>query len=737
MATAVTGRPVEPEVWGGIECTVNRIADRFRDQLTQNGHAWRTTDLGRFAKLGISAIRYPVLWERTGDVQGDVADWHWVDERLGRLSHLGMRPIIGLVHHGSGPTGTSLVQESFAHGLAAFADNMARRYPWVDSYTPVNEPLTTARFSGLYGHWYPHGRSEREFCSALLNQCRGIVLAMHSIAQNNPAARLIQTENLEEIHSTRKLRYQADFENERRWLSIDLLLGRVDRHHALWRYLLDSGIEERSLAWFAEHPLTCEVILGWNYYLTSERFLDQRLRRYPAETHGGNAIERYADLEAVRVRGEGLAGLRSLLLQAWQRYQRPMAITEVHLGCHRESQVRWLLDAWNTAVDLQQSGVDIRAVTAWSLLGAYDWNSLCTRADGCYEPGVFDLRGGTPRPTALAKAVSDIARGEQPNSPAIPRQGWWDLPSRLLYRPVFTSPRSERLPAASRRESTPLLILGATGTLGKAFARACMERGISHSTLSRRDLDITDQQQVRQVLAQRRPWAMINAAGYVRVDDAEADADNCQRANTLGPANLALACAELEMPLVTFSSDLVFDGGQQSPYIERDAVRPLSVYGRSKAAAERQVLSIFPAALVIRTSAFFGPWDEYNFLTQSLRRLTAGLPVMAADDWIISPTYVPDLVHATLDLLVDGEQGLWHLANGTPTNWADFARMGAAEAGLDPSFIRGCPGSELRLAAPRPIFSALGSERGLHLPQLSSAVRRYWTATGRTMFALA
>jgi dTDP-4-dehydrorhamnose reductase len=734
MATAVTGRLVKPEVWGGIECTVNRVADHYGDQLVKNGHAQRSGDLDLFASLGIKALRYPVLWERTADLQGNVRDWTWPDERLGRMRELRVRPIVGLVHHGSGPLGTSLLQESFATGLAAYAANVARRYPWVDSYTPVNEPLTTARFSGLYGHWYPHSRRDQEFCLALINQCRGIVLAMQAITEVNPAACLVQTENLERIHSTRKLRYQADFENERRWLSIDLLLGRIDRHHALWNYLLDSGIAERDLAWFIDHALSCRVILGWNYYLTSERFLDQRLRRYPLETHGGNGRERYADLEAVRVRGEGLTGLRGLLLEAWERYRLPLAVTEVHLGCHRESQVRWLLDAWNTVVDLHQSGVDIRAMTAWSLLGAYDWNNLCTRFDGFYEPGVFDLRGGAPRATALAKAVSEIAHGSEPTNSAIPQHGWWDLPARLLYRPVFTSARSTRRPMLVRREATPLLILGAAGTLGKAFAWACRERGLSHATVPRRELDITDREQIRQVLAQRRPWAVINAAGYVRVDAAETDGENCYRVNAVGAANLAAACAKSGLPLVTFSSDLVFDGGRQSPYIERDTVRPLCVYGRSKAEAEQEVLSIHPAALVIRTSAFFGPWDEYNFLTQSLRCLAAGSCVSAAEDWIVSPTYVPDLVHASLDLLVDGEHGLWHLANSTPSSWADFARMGAVEAGLDQQLVHGCPGSELRLAAPRPAFSALGSERGLHLPELTSAIRRYWQASQRSMF---
>ena len=105
-----------------------------------------------------------MLWER---VERD--GWAWTDERLGRLRELGLRPIVGLVHHGSGPPHTSLVDPGFATGLAAFARAAAERYPWVDAWTPVNEPLTTARFSGLYGFWYPHGRDAASISRALLN----------------------------------------------------------------------------------------------------------------------------------------------------------------------------------------------------------------------------------------------------------------------------------------------------------------------------------------------------------------------------------------------------------------------------------------------------------------------------------------------------------------------------------------------------------------------------------------
>src|SRR3954463_15166732 len=163
------------ELWGGVECTVNRVGDIYHDQLARTGHDRRDDDLERFAALGLRTLRYPLLWERIAPDDLDRADWGWADRRLAAMQRLGITPIAGLVHHGSGPRWTDLTQPSFAEGLAAYAGAVGRRYPWIDAYTPINEPLTTARFSGLYGHWYPHGTDDATFVRCLLVQCRAIV----------------------------------------------------------------------------------------------------------------------------------------------------------------------------------------------------------------------------------------------------------------------------------------------------------------------------------------------------------------------------------------------------------------------------------------------------------------------------------------------------------------------------------------------------------------------------------
>jgi dTDP-4-dehydrorhamnose reductase len=505
-------------------------------------------------------------------------------------------------------------------------------------------------------------------------------------------------------------------------MTLDLLTGRVDASHPFRRWLLRAGASEAELAFFTEQPCPPAVV-GLNYYLTSDRFLDDRLVKYPSCFHGGNGRIEYADVEAVRARRHGIVGHEALMMRAWERYHLPVAMTEVHLGCTREEQMRWLLESWRAARRARERGADVRAITAWALLGCYDWDSLVTCDDGRYEPGVYDVRSPEPRPTALATLVRTLANNEEPDHPVLASPGWW----RRLDRQIYATPAAPVLPTSGGR---PLLIVGSTGTLGRAFQRIAAERGLTAVVVGRQELDITNPTRVDAVLRRFTPWAVINAAGYVRVDAAEADGAACQVANAAGPANLAAACRRRGLPLVTFSSDLVFDGRMARPYVEDDAPSPLNVYGASKAEAERRVLALLPAALVIRTSAFFGPWDEHNFLAALFRALDAEEDFAAPDDSIVSPTYVPDLVHASLDLLIDGERGIWHLANAGAVSWWELARRAAALAGRRVDGIHAVATRELWQPAERPAYSALGSRRAALMRPLDEALTAYVTARG-------
>ena len=702
------------ELWGGLECTVARIGDDFRDQSAETGHRDRIEDLDRIAALGIRTLRYPVIWETVSPDRPEAADWRWHDARLDRLRRLGIDPIAGLVHHGSGPRCTNLLDPAFPELLAGYAERVARRYPWIGRYTPVNEPLTTARFSALYGHWHPHARDYGAFLRAVVQQCRATVLAMRAIRRVNPSAQLVQTDDFGKTFSTPLLAYQAEHDNERRWLTFDLLCGRVDRQHPLWGFFTYwAGVSETDLEFFLDGDGAPDII-GINHYLTSERFLDQRLQRYPEHLWGGNGQHRYADAEAVRVAlPSDDIGPAARLREVWERYRRPIAVTEAHHGCTRDEQVRWLMEVWNAARTVRAEGADIRAVTLWSLLGTVDWNTLLTQRNNIYEIGVFDIRGPQPRPTALARAAEALAAEGAYDHPVLDQPGWWKRASRF-YRPA-KRPRACRVAGSPRQ----LLITGATGTLGRAFSRICEHRGLEHTLLSRREMDIADPASVAAALACHQPWAVINTAGYVRVADAEREPDACFRENAAGAETLARACAARGIPLVTFSSDLVFDGRLGRAYAESDIPNPVSVYGASKADAERRVAAAHPGSLIVRTSAFFGPWDRYNFVWAALNAFASGRTFAAGSD-VVSPTYVPDLVHVTLDLLIDGETGVWHLANPGAIAWRDLAADVARRASFDPGLVR-------EASAGLPLLStAITSERGVLLPPLGSALDRFF-----------
>jgi dTDP-4-dehydrorhamnose reductase len=697
------------ELWGGVECTVVRIGDEFRNQVVETGHAARIGDLDAMADLGVKAVRYPIVWETVAPQSPGEFDFSWHDQRLERLRDLGIRVIGGLVHHGSGPRYTSLLDPKFPEMLADYAARVARRYPWIETWTPVNEPLTTARFSCLYGHWYPHRTDMASMLRALANECHGTALAMHAIREVNPTAKLMVTEDLGKTFATDSLAYQARHENERRWLSLDLLDGRVKPGHRFHNWLRKAGVADAALRDLAA-GLGKPELIGINHYLTSERFLDERVERYPQTEPGTNGLDVYVDVEAVRVdRLRDQLGPGKRLREAWERYRTPLVYSEVHHGCSREEQVRWLVDVWDACEKERRRGADIRGVTLWSMFGAVDWRSLLTRREGVYDVGAFDTRSETPRPTLVAKAAATLGRGERFEHPLLDLPGWWKRPGRCHSRPRF-----DTLPRDTTR-ARPILITGATGTLGQAFARICAHRGLAFVLTSRSELDISDEPSIATMLDRHKPWAVINTAGFVRTWEAAEKADECFKANVTGPELLAKACKLHGIPLVTFSSDLVFDGKLGRSYVEPDSPAPACEYGRSKAEAEARLLDIDAGALIVRTSAFFGPWDRHNFLFNTIERLRRGEDVFASEKTIVSPTYVPDLVHATLDLLLDDEKGIWHLTNQGAISWHELAHEIADRAKLDVG----------RIVVPEEdaaVDTSLTSSRGLLLRPLDRAL---------------
>lgn len=710
-----------PEIWGGIECTINRVDDRYLDQLDLAGLYANPAYLDAIIKLQLRQIRFPVLWEKHQPALTGPIDWSFTADCLNRLRENNIEPIVGLLHHGSGPAYTDMLHEDFPVLFAEYAVKVAEKFPWVKQYTPVNEPLTTARFSGLYGLWYPHKKNDVSFIRMLLNELKATVLAMQGIRKINPEAILIQTEDLGKSYSTPLLSYQATFENHRRWLTFDILCGRLNAAHPLWSYVMRLGIEKSKLQFFIDNPCPPDVI-GVNHYITSERYLDENTEHYPIHSVGSNTLHAYADVEAVRVHIDEPHGLEHLLKEMWERYHLPVAITEAHLNCTREDQLRWFNHVYEVASKLKMEGMDIRAVTAWALLGSFGWNKLLTCLSNKYESGVFDISAGYARPTALSYLIKDLTHGQNAPEHLLAHPGWWKHEAR------FYKKGTKNDECKSAVLSQPLIIIGKTGTLGQAFSKLCSERNIHHLLLDRTDADICNEEQLENMIKYHKPWAIINAAGYVKVDEAEKDWINCYEANFLGVEKLAAICSWHAIKLMTFSSDLVFGGEKNQPYVETDITSPVNTYGHSKQLAENAVLKLDPAALMIRTAAFFGPWDHYNFAKQLFSRLGAGKKFLAPDDNFISPTYLPHLVHASLDLLIDNASGIWHLANKGCVTWYAFAKMLAQRTNLNPDLV--IPVYNLQAPAKRPAFSALGSEKYKHMPTLDEALDSFFISGG-------
>lgn len=704
-----------PEIWGGVECSIIRLRNRWRDETAETGHTGRLADLGRIRDLGIRTLRYPLLWESISPDDIETADFSWHDERMPRLKELGIDVIAGLLHHGSGPRYTDLLDPAFPELLARHARRVAERYPEVRRFTPVNEPLTTARFSALYGHWYPHRRRLPDFARALINQCRGVALAMRAIREVTPHAALVQTEDLGKTFSTPLLGYQADYENERRWLTFDLLFGRVDRSHPWFSRLIDHGIAEQELQAFVDEPCPPDIV-GVNHYPTSERFLDHRRSKLPAGALvGGNGRHHYADLDAVRMHLPlGSLGPEPRLREVCARYDRPVAVTEVHHGCSRDEQLRWLNEVWSAANRLAGEGKNIAAVTVWALFGCVDWNSLLMREDGAYEAGAFDVRSPSPRLTALGRAVRQMASSASPTHPVLDSPGWWRRDTRFFRPPPETTAE-----LGAEGNARKVLILCKDAALGGAFCRIAAHRGLEFIALDANDLNITEPHSVRRVLLKHRPWAFIRLAS---AQPAGGRLDG-QHATGEGPADgavLATVCAAAGVALMTVTSDALVGKTLSGGLVESCPVTPVSGIRNLNATVEEMVMKHHPGALVIRTSAVFGPWNTGDALSQILDEIAVDRALRLPADAVCSPTYVPDLAHAALDLLIDGETGLWHLANDGAVSWYEWAREVADSLGLDPRLVLRDHGGAGDLAP-----AALASERGQLMPPLASALGRF------------
>jgi len=272
-----------------------------------------------------------------------------------------------------------------------------------------------------------------------------------------------------------------------------------------------------------------------------------------------------------------------------------------------------------------------------------------------------------------------------------------------------------------------ILITGAGGMLGSDVCRAANAAGLEVVALDHAALDVTDADAVESVVGHARPGAVVNCAAWTDVDGAESSLDAALVANRDGAGNLARAAAANGAWTVHVSSDYVFDGTKSEPYVESDAVNPLSAYGRSKLEGELAVASGAPDSHTIARSSWLFGVDGRCFPKTILRLASEREELTVVDDQVGCPTFTGHLAAALVELVV-GERpaGVVHVAGGGQCSWFEFASQIVESAGLA---CRVTPGktAELDRAAPRPAYSVLRSERrGVpELPDWHAGLREF------------
>jgi dTDP-4-dehydrorhamnose reductase len=258
------------------------------------------------------------------------------------------------------------------------------------------------------------------------------------------------------------------------------------------------------------------------------------------------------------------------------------------------------------------------------------------------------------------------------------------------------------------------MVLGAGGQLGSELVRLLPEV----VGFSRHQLSVADRGGVEAACRLHRPQVVFNCAAYNSVDRAEVEPQLAHEVNAAGPENVALACSRHGARLIHFSTNFVFDGRLDRPYIEKDEANPLGVYGRSKLDGETAVLAAQPEALVIRSAAVFGDRGSAakggSFPQRIVEKGRRGERIRVVADQRVNPTYARDLAQAAIRLVSDDLRGVVHVVAEGCCGWDEFARAALELCGVDAN-VESLSSSELGAPAARPLNGCLGSVRTVAL----------------------
>ena len=390
---------------------------------------WRT-DFRLVQELDIHFLRYgpPIHHTWLGP---DRYDWSFADETFADLKRRDINPIVDLCHFGVPDWLGNFQNPDFPELFATYAGAFARRFPWVQLYTPVNEMYICATFSAAIGWWNEQLSNDRAFVTALKHIVKANVLAMQEILDVRADAIFIQSESTEYFHAEEPDAIKpAEIYNARRFLSLDLNYGR-DLESTMYEFVRDNGMTRDEYHFFLDHRLRHHCIMGNDYYITNEH-------RVGADG-------------AVCPSGE-VFGYAEITRQYHSRYRLPVMHTETNLnqGPRGDEAVNWLWKEWANVLRVRNSGVAMVGFTWYSLTDQVDWDTALREDNGNVNPlGLYDLdRNIRPVGEAYRRLIANWNK-------VLPTQ------SVCLTVPVVSPSAYEAGYAAEQRESARKLRVGA------------------------------------------------------------------------------------------------------------------------------------------------------------------------------------------------------------------------------------------------------------------------------------
>lgn len=369
--------------------TINNGRKRIDEFEKCKHYDYWQKDFDLVKELGIEFLRYGPPIHKTF-IGANKYNWSFADTTLPYLRKHKIVPIIDLCHFGVPDWIGNFQNPDFPELFATYAGEFAKRYPWVQLYTPINEMYICALFSAYFGWWNEQLATDKSFVTALKNIVKANILAMHAILNVRPDAIFIQSESSEYFHAENpKAIKPAELMNARRFLSLDLNYGkRIESE--MYEYLMDNGMTREEYHFFLEHHLKRNCIMGNDYYITNEH-------RVTAEGETSASGE--------------IFGYHVITSQYYQRYKLPLMHTETNLnqGPNGDEAVNWLWKEWANVVRVKNDGLPIVGFTWYSLTDQVDWDTALREDNNNVNPlGLFDLnRNIRPVGEAYKQLIKD------------------------------------------------------------------------------------------------------------------------------------------------------------------------------------------------------------------------------------------------------------------------------------------------------------------------------------------